>query len=82
MEGFREAVQAARAETSDPSALATLQQALGATRPDGSTDWPTRVASAKTLLAAPEPQPASVVSVPEGAFLLYPDAIEAVLDEP
>ena len=79
--GFREAVEAARAEGSDPSALATLERALGASRSDGSPDWPTRVAAAKALLAAPEPAPAPIVSVPPGGLVIYPDALEAVLGE-
>lgn len=53
VEGFREAVQAARAETSDPTALDTLRHALAATRKDGSPDWPTRVQAARALLQAP-----------------------------
>jgi len=69
--GFGEAVQAARAETSDPSALATLEQVLGASPSVGSPDWPTRVAAAKALLATPAPEPAPVVSVPTGGIVIY-----------
>lgn len=51
-EDFQEAVKQARADNlaEQPEAVAVLEAALSATKPDGSPDWRIRVDAARTLV--------------------------------
>lgn len=51
-EDFQEVVRQARADTlaEQPEAVKVLEQALSATKPDGSPDWRIRVDAARTLV--------------------------------
>lgn len=82
VEGFREIAEGAAAESPKPLPLETLRDVLGATKADGHPDWTNRRQAATALLAAGElgeEEPSA--TVPEGALVLYPEALDQVLGE-
>jgi hypothetical protein len=81
VDGFRELAETDLSEVEGLSAVATLELALGAVKADGSPDWSIRVRAAMALIAAGVSVPAPVVRVPDGAFVVYRDAIDELLGE-
>ncbi|HZQ80749.1 MAG TPA: helix-turn-helix domain-containing protein [Gaiellaceae bacterium] len=80
--GFRETAERDPEVGAELTALETLRSALTATRSDGSADWSVRVRAARALVAAGDPQPAPVVSVPPGGTVIYPEVLEQLAGDP